>query len=82
MVLIVAAINGIPINLHQKIINMGIQGPIKLEDQFKELHVYVDEMAGYVNWKTMSDGSTKASSVKTTKIPLNIHMRLWFQKWI
>ncbi len=36
---IMDAINGIHIGLHQKIISLGIQGQIKLEDQFKALHV-------------------------------------------
>jgi len=50
------AINGIHIGLHQnKIISLGIQGQIKLEDHVKALHVYVDEMDVLIA-KTMSDG--------------------------
>jgi len=38
------AINGIPVGLRWKMISLGIQGPVKQEEQVKALHIYVDKM--------------------------------------
>jgi len=41
---IMDAIDSIPMVLQWKMISLGIQGPVKLEEQVKVLHIYVDEM--------------------------------------
>jgi len=41
---IMESIQDVPVGLHWKMIHLGMQGPVKLEDQVIALHIYVDEM--------------------------------------
>jgi len=71
---IMDAINGILIGLLWKIIFLGIQGQIKLEDQVKALNVHADEMDVLMaKWCMMA--LYKSQTSEDHKLPLNIHMR-------
>jgi len=63
-------IHNLPVGLRWKMINLGMQGKVKLEDQIHTLHVYIDKM----DMDIMEPYSSRPTD--DHGFPFGIHMQL------
>jgi len=69
-------INGIPVGLCWKMISLGIQGPVKLEEQVKVLHVFVNKMDATIAKPCLIKVYASHLVREDHDFPLKIKMRL------
>jgi len=69
------SIVNVPVGLHWRTINIGLQGPIPVEQQVKALHVYVDELDVQMAKPLLMTLYTSRTS-PGHKFPLNVWMHL------